>query len=372
MKQISIILFFMFCIISLTAEPITNPEEINIRDSSFLKTNLQDTDQILKKANEYYNQKNYELSAKYYIAYLSYNPQQETALYNLACCYGLLSEPELSAKTLIAAYHAGFKDMDHILQDGDFVNVKASSPFINAVDSLKSLNVLEKEAEGVFGYYEISSYLPYRIYLPENFDTNKKYNLIIGLHGFGDTMEGFSRLWMSLKDKNCIFVAPEAPFFRKFDEESHGFSWSPFVEITDPLMEPSYLNLQTALVKMTTSLQKKYPVQNTWLFGFSQGCAFSYMIGLKNQEIFNGIIAFGGWLEEEVLTDEILEKQNSAKVFIAHGVDDRVINIEAAEKAYAKLTSLQYKVELRKFKGAHQIDRESLDEAINWLSAKKD
>ncbi|MDP8231994.1 MAG: hypothetical protein P9L91_04920 [Candidatus Zophobacter franzmannii] len=64
---------------------------------------------------------------------------------------------------------------------------------------------------------------------------------------------------------------------------------------------------------------------NIWnmLFGFQQSCGLSYTTGIKNYDIVDGIICFGGWLDDRI-TEEQLENASNLKVYIAHGVNDNL------------------------------------------------
>ncbi|MDZ4182747.1 MAG: alpha/beta hydrolase-fold protein, partial [Candidatus Cloacimonadaceae bacterium] len=303
---------------------------------------------LLTAANANYQGGDYEEAARNYIAYLKAVPSDANALYNLACCYGLLGREDLAAQVLVQAYKAGFEDVEHIMKDPDFDPVRKGERFIAATDSINAWSERKQKAAGEVRYYSIQSYLPYRIYLPENYDPRREYPLLVGLHGFGDKAINFGYLYTAIKDKELIMIVPEAPFVIPFNKET-GYSWSPLENRDHPIWEPSYTQLESAILKLVREVKSEHRTGKTLLMGFSQGCAYTYLIGLNNPGAFDALLAFGGWLETEVLTDDILAAAKDTSVFIVHGTSDRVIGFNAAEAAYARLTDLHYDVVLHSF-----------------------
>ena len=137
---------------------------------------------------------NYTEAARYYLFLLRYGIQDANSIYNLACCYGLLGEAEFAAEYIERAVRAGYKDINHIKQDPDFESVRGSKLFKKTVDSI-SLEIEKDEEElGELIYIENSSLFKCRIQLPKDYNPDKSYPLVLGLHGGGESPDEFNPL----------------------------------------------------------------------------------------------------------------------------------------------------------------------------------
>jgi phospholipase/carboxylesterase len=104
--------------------------------------------------------------------------------------------------------------------------------------------------------------------------------------------------------------------------------------------------------------------------GFSMGTVMSYALGLgAERPAPAGILAFSGFVPVVAGWRPELEDRAALPVFIAHGSDDPVIDVEFARRARALLTAGRLPVDYREFAGGHEIDPANLSEARGWLSA---
>ena len=107
-------------------------------------------------------------------------------------------------------------------------------------------------------------------------------NLLIALHGLGDSMEGYRWLPQALDraDLNVMLVnAPDAYY--------GGFSWYDFSGDPGPGVERSYRLIEALLDECR---KQGFPPERTILFGFSQGCLISIETGLRYARRLAGII----------------------------------------------------------------------------------
>jgi phospholipase/carboxylesterase len=365
---IVMLLAAMACFGQNTGEKL-NPEQIDIYTYDPLPQLQSNTVGYSAAAQKYYNEGKFELAAKYYLAYLADYPDDATAWYNLSCCYGLLGSAKEAAQYLKISYKKGFTDLQHISRDKDFDKVKDAKTFTLALDSLKIWNDKEAFYKGKMNYFKSEQYVPYWIQLPKDFDAKKEYTLLIGLHGFGDKAQNFSSLWSTLSTGNVIYVVPEAPFFLQEGRDA-GFSWMPFVEMSDKKVETSYAMLSEYLVELTQSLEKKYNIKQTWLLGFSQGAYYGYLLTLGNSKVFDGAVLCGGGLMAEKVTSKQYKaaKARKTQFIISHGKNDQVVPFSEAQKAYDTLQGKGLKVTLLDFEGGHQVSEAALRD---WLDRVK-
>jgi len=336
-----------------------SPSTIDIYKYDPLQGGVADSKELIGKATAHYQKADYENAIRWYLAYLTISPEDASTWYNLSCCYGLLGKAEYAAKYLKIAYKKGFTDLAHVERDTDFGKVKADKAFVNAVDSLRTWNERKTKYMGKMEYFPSQHYLPYRIHIPQNYNSEKPATLLIGLHGYGDKAYNFAWLWRHIEDSNIIFVVPEAPY--PFVEgETAAYSWSPHVERGSEVEMQAYKFTERYILELAQNIATQYKIDQTWLMGFSQGCYIGYMITLKNPERFAGFLACGGGLINEVFSEEELKNANTVKVIISHGKEDKVIRFEEATKAYETLSKYGYDLTLHEFDGAHRVSEEGM------------
>ncbi|MDP8314018.1 MAG: alpha/beta hydrolase-fold protein [Candidatus Celaenobacter antarcticus] len=340
--------------------------DIDIYDElagDFLDVNPQ---YLLFYAYQNYNDSNFENAAKFYLAYLSYQNSDANSIYNLACCYGLLGKDSLATSYLKRSYTAGFDDVQHIKGDPDFDGVKDSPIFAALIDSIKNVEQQKIDESGSVFYITATTFHECRIKLPENYDPNETYPLLIGLHGYGDNNENFIKLYKDFPARNFIFAAPQAPY--EFGAGSNiDYSWIPRTD--DPaIFDEAVTFTENYINSVVTYLQNQFNISEIVLMGFSQGCWITYYTGIKNPLLFKGLLCFGGYLPLDLLDNEVLESAKDLQIYIVHGESDRSIPVDAGINAAAVLQEMGYEVELFIFDGAHEIPKEGLEKGMIWLN----
>jgi phospholipase/carboxylesterase len=107
---------------------------------------------------------------------------------------------------------------------------------------------------------------------------------------------------------------------------------------------------------------------STVLGGFSMGSVMSYALGLAgDRPTPAGILAFSGfvptvegWLPAPATRKEL-------PVFIAHGRNDPVIDVELARRGNDLLREEGLEVEYHESAGAHHIDPAHIPPALHWV-----
>ncbi len=109
------------------------------------------------------------------------------------------------------------------------------------------------------------------------------------------------------------------------------------------------------------------PPERTVLGGFSMGSVMSYAtaLGADRPEVA-GILAFSGFIPTVEDWSPDLGRAD-ARVFIAHGRADQVMDVEFARSARELLTQAGFAVEYHESEVGHQIDPAHLSAAIAWL-----
>ncbi len=319
-----------------------------------------------KAANDAYQAGDYETAAKYYLASLRYDIADGGSIYNLACCYGLLGNADLAAKYLKRAVKAGFTDIEHINWDPDFDKVRGTDVLDNAVAEIAAMVEEQQAGLGDLIHTSASGFYQCRLRLPENFDPDKSYTLIVGLHGLGSNPDRFIGLWDRFESPDFIYASPQAPYPFSVGNEI-GYSWETSDENDPELLGESVSMTEDYVIGVVESLKSRYRIDKVYLLGFSQGCAFTYLTGITNHELFDGLICFAGWLDTETLTGEMLDRAKGLRVFIAQGTEDRMVEYATGVQARDTLIAHGYDVTFYEFVGGHAVPAEALQAAEKWM-----
>jgi predicted esterase len=326
-----------------------------------------------KKANDAYRAGNYEKAAKYYIAFLRYNIKDVSSIYNLACCYGLLGEDELAVKNLKRAIRAGYKDIEHIKNDPDFDSVRESKLFRKFIDSI-SLEIKEEEDElGELIYIENSALFKCRIQLPEDYNNDKSYPLVLGLHGGGSSPDKFITLWKDFREPKFIYAATQAPYPYLSGNEIV-YEWALWPTKDMEIMEKAKETLDKYIAEIVSDLEKRYNIKDVYLMGHSQGAIFTYTAGINNHHLFKGLIIlsgpglfkpiyspFMGLVYNYWKLEESIKAANDLRIFIAHSREDQVVKYELGLASKEVLTNYGYDVTFFDFEGGHIITPDVLE-----------
>ena len=131
------------------------------------------------------------------------------------------------------------------------------------------------------------------------------------------------------------------------------------------------LRSEEYVLNVVNHFKDTYNVNKVYLMGFSQGGGFTYSVGLKYYEIFDGIMPLGGWLDETWIGKDALEEAKDLPVFIGHGKEDKSVEFKAAKKARKTLKKLGYDVTFFTFDGGHSVPEEECKALVEWMSNKR-
>lgn len=104
------------------------------------------------------------------------------------------------------------------------------------------------------------------------------------------------------------------------------------------------------------------------LAGFSQGCAMTFMAGLRHGERLAGLLGMSGYLPLGALTGAERSAVNAGlPIFQAHGTADPVIPIARAIQSRDALVALGYPVEWHAYPMPHSVCPAEIADMNRWL-----
>lgn len=108
--------------------------------------------------------------------------------------------------------------------------------------------------------------------------------------------------------------------------------------------------------------------ERTIFGGFSMGSVMSYSMGLAgDRPAPGGILAFSGFIPTVEGWSPDLASRPDLPVFVAHGRQDPIMDVEFARSARALLEAGGLPVEYHESDAAHHIDPDHLASAVRWV-----
>ena len=208
--------------------------------------------------------------------------------------------------------------------------------------------------------------LKYLIVHPDNYDSSRKYPLIIMLHGFGANMQDLAGIAPILNATGYVYSFPNAPEEMDLAPGMVGYSWTHPDRRRDPKEDAKAQDLLNGYFR---EVMGQYDVDsgNVVLGGFSQGGRLAYACGLANPDMFAGIIALSAAaFEPESLVME-LPANRTQPIFIGHGNADMIVPVDHARKMKLFLENEGYEPVYNEYSIGHEISRSLLSDLTIWL-----
>ncbi|MDE2869495.1 MAG: alpha/beta fold hydrolase [Chloroflexota bacterium] len=189
---------------------------------------------------------------------------------------------------------------------------------------------------------------------------------LVLLHGRGDSAAGILPLAYEFEREDLLVISVQAPL-ELGGVMAGGYEWY-------RLREPRRLDEATlrasldALAEFLETVKAGYPVdpERVVLLGFSQGAVMSLGAQALRPESVAGVIALSGYFPIEVESDA--GNLVGAPAFVAHGVHDDIIPVEAGRRTRDLLERHGIDLTYREYPMAHQVSAEEMAEARSWLN----
>ncbi|KAH8553205.1 Alpha/Beta hydrolase protein [Umbelopsis sp. PMI_123] len=171
---------------------------------------------------------------------------------------------------------------------------------------------------------------------------NVNLNLLILLHGLGDTEEPYRKLGINLKLPQTATMAIQAPEPVPYMDD--GYQWFPsFDLLTGDMLTPADPNRMKGLIRTRALLSKlvqhlindcSYLPSNIFFFGFSQGGTVALdQVLFGDHKNLGGVVSISGYLLEEQAHEKIAGDKFKGNILVTQGDNDRTIGEKrAAEK----------------------------------------
>ena len=203
----------------------------------------------------------------------------------------------------------------------------------------------------------VSKNLPFISSVPEN--NSNHLGIIFLLHGFGASMQDLVDIAPMINKDDYIFIFPNAPFEMSFGLNQKGYSWFDFDNLSQISKSQKILEntIEESLKLFNIDDNKMH------LGGFSQGGMMAMHSDLIYQNLFSGYII----LSSKIIPNIDINLKTDSRIFLAHGVNDSIIDIYDARETQNKLINRGLDVEYHEYEMEHQIIESELNDIKNWL-----
>jgi phospholipase/carboxylesterase len=189
--------------------------------------------------------------------------------------------------------------------------------------------------------------------------------LMVVLHGLGDSLAGYRWMPDALDLPWLGYRLVNAP-----DHYFGGYSWYDISGVPGPGIERSRKQLTELFDHLASQGQ---PANQTFLFGFSQGCLMTLEFALQYPHLLAGGIGISGYVHEpERLLGRLSPEARNQRFLVTHGSADPLIPLAPVRGQIESLRKAGLNIDWREFRKEHTIaGEEELSVIRDFLIARK-
>lgn len=174
----------------------------------------------------------------------------------------------------------------------------------------------DKIYQATIGFFDKGQFykMKFSYSVPPNYKPDKKYPVIVALHGYGVNMEAFHNLFLEVcKKEDYILVTPQG------EEEVYsniGYSWTE--------------NSPIGIMKIVDFISQRININKKEIYaiGFSDGGRLAYVLGVNHFQHFKGIAALSAPFSEKLLPGNFVMLKEY-KAYISYGELEKGISLQA-------------------------------------------
>jgi phospholipase/carboxylesterase len=198
---------------------------------------------------------------------------------------------------------------------------------------------------------------------------------VVWLHGLGADGNDFVPIVKELRLPSQLrlrFVFPHAPMMPV--TINNGYVMRAWYDVTFDGLDrrPDARGIVASQSAIETLLAREkargIAAERIVLAGFSQGGAITLQAGLRHGETLAGLMVLSSYLPlPGTLAAEAAPANAQTPIFMAHGTDDPVIDIELARRSRALLAEQGYRVQWHEYPMPHSVCLEEIADISRWL-----
>ncbi|MBK9308315.1 MAG: hypothetical protein IPM58_14830 [Nitrospira sp.] len=191
---------------------------------------------------------------------------------------------------------------------------------------------------------------PLSLFVPDSYETEKRYALVVCLHGFGFTGEEYLERWRIRLGEDALLACPTYPSGAWFTRRAEELVLETIQDVT-----------------------RRYHIDpdRVFLTGMSNGGIGAWLIGMHHAPLFAGIAPMASGLDD-VLMPFLVNLRNTP-IYIIHGAKDQVMPVQLSRSIAKELDALGYPYLYREHQrehpiaGGHYFPKEELPDLVAWF-----
>ena len=201
---------------------------------------------------------------------------------------------------------------------------------------------------------------------PDGYLPDRRYPMVILLHGFGSHMGDIAGLSPAIDADGYVYACPNAPMPLSLEYGGIGFAWT---AVGEEGGDSAGLSAEEKLAAFVQEAMDQYHVRagQAVLGGFSQGGMMTYRLGLTKPDLFRGITVLSGRVPDPKRLLTRLPDSRGQAIFITHGTADTLIPVEEGRQARRLLEAKGYAPEYREYEMAHEVTQEVIADLSRWI-----
>ena len=195
---------------------------------------------------------------------------------------------------------------------------------------------------------------PLSLFVPESYETAKRYALVVCLHGFGFTGEEYLERWRTRLGEDYLLACPTYPSGAWFTRRAEELVLETIQDVT-----------------------RRYHIDHDRVFltGMSNGGIGAWLIGMHHAPVFAGIAPMASGLDDVLMP--FLANLRNTPIYIIHGSKDQVMPAHLSRSIAKELDALGYPYVYHEHErehpiaGGHYFPKEELPDLVAWFDHQR-
>jgi phospholipase/carboxylesterase len=207
---------------------------------------------------------------------------------------------------------------------------------------------------------------PTCLFVPEHYEANYAYPLIVWLHGGGENERDLLNAMPLISQRNYLGLSLRGPLsFRDtattVDRRRGGYHW--------PSSDDELSEFETSLYEAVCNLRREYHIHSERIFlaGFDEGATVALDLFLRQPQRYGGAVCLGGTLPKSRHALARFRDLRSKRVLISSGSRDAISTPADNVQASRLLHSAGMSVSTQIVDAGHEVTRTMLRQIDHWI-----
>lgn len=229
------------------------------------------------------------------------------------------------------------------------------------------------------------------LFVPQRYEPNYAYPLLILLHGRGGDEQQMVRSMPALSWRNYVGLGLRGPDPVVRHGREDGYCWGPAFLRPDRQPPSRPAKAESEIEALKRRLQGGSPdaieqiedgvftavrrarrtlhvhSERLFLVGSGEGAAVAYRLGLSYPERFAGVVALNGWVPGGFRPLARLKSCRDLRILVVHGEWNARAPIQVARRTVSMLRAAGLRVAFQAYPCAHRLTTPMLADVDTWL-----